>query len=243
MSVAAEFRLRERTSRRAEDWLDLVRAIALHQFRRAWVREMCEPDDLISAGTLGLLQAIRNDDGVEGFSTFAAHYIKGAIREEIARLSGRGGDHRRKRYRKMLRARSTTAEELAEELEIPLYQARRWLAERHEMSALSLDMPAGVPGARTALLQDFVAGDGWHEIERAVERCEVRDALQRLPEKHAQLLVDLYWKERTGVEIAEEWGVTSGAVYATRNLALTYLSRALEGRPVLVDRQGRARDV
>ena len=70
--------------------LPLVRRIARRLRRRA---PQLEHDELVSAGTIGLIEAVdRFDDGFGvGFSTFAYRRIEGAIVDEIrALVKGRG---------------------------------------------------------------------------------------------------------------------------------------------------------
>lgn len=65
-------------------WLPLVGRIA----RRFRPSPVLDRDDLVSAGTLGLLSAAGRWDAAWGvsFGTFASHRIRGAIIDEIRRL-------------------------------------------------------------------------------------------------------------------------------------------------------------
>lgn len=67
--------------------LALVKRIALHL--KARVPDVIELDDMIQVGTIGLMEAVksfRSEEGVE-FDFFAKTRIKGAILDEVRRLS------------------------------------------------------------------------------------------------------------------------------------------------------------
>ena len=87
-------RLDEHSTRAASiaAYLPLVRRIARRLRERA---PQLEPDELVSAGTIGLIEAVdRFDDGFGvGFTTYAYPRIEGAIFDEIRRLvKGRRDD-------------------------------------------------------------------------------------------------------------------------------------------------------
>ena len=71
--------------------LPLVRYVA----RRLWgAGGQLELDDLVSAGTIGLIEAADRYDATRGvpFATFAYRRIRGAIIDEITRLAGGGAE-------------------------------------------------------------------------------------------------------------------------------------------------------
>ena len=94
-------------------------------------------DDLISAGVLGLIDAVDHFDRTLNvkLKTYAEHKIRGAILDSLRSLDWAPRNKRRKS--KLIESaiskaenklqRTPTEEEVAEELEVSLAEYRRWL--------------------------------------------------------------------------------------------------------------------
>jgi RNA polymerase sigma-70 factor, ECF subfamily len=72
--------------------------------------------------------------------------------------------------------------------------------------------------------QDVAVGDD--DVERALVSWQVEEAIRRLRPDHRQVLVETYYRGRSGREVATELGVPEGTVrsrlfYALRTLRLT----------------------
>src|SRR5215204_7313508 len=127
--------------------LGLVYHVA-QQLARARANDV-ELDDLVSAGTLGLIDAFENFDTSRGlaFSTFAAPRIRGAMLDELRRIDRVPRSVRRK-TRQLDGATTALASslgrepehsELAERLGIDLETLWRWQTERESTQVMSLD--------------------------------------------------------------------------------------------------------
>ena len=71
---------------------------------------------------------------------------------------------------------------------------------------------------------DVAVGDD--DVERALTGWQVEEAVRRLRPEHRQVLVETYYRGRSGREVAAELGVPEGTVrsrlfYALRSLRLT----------------------
>jgi RNA polymerase sigma factor for flagellar operon FliA len=115
--------------------LPLVRAIAVHLRRK--LPECVDLDDLIQAGTLGLLDAVNKFDSAKAgtFGTYAKHRIRGAILDSL-RQSDWASRETRRNHRRVEEAmhelsvalqRAPTEAELAAKLGMSLERWRRMM--------------------------------------------------------------------------------------------------------------------
>jgi len=216
--------------------LPMVRKIA----RRAvsYLKPPLSLEDLVSAGTVGLLKAARDFDASHEaeFKTYAYIRIKGAVLDELRRASLLpSGVSRQIRTalefrRKIAEQTGTppTDEELAEKLGIPvkeLYElfenarAQRFIS----LDALSEEQPA---------LGDSLPAAPTDAPDRLLEKAELVEgltkAIQELDERRVQIIVLYYHQHLTMKQIAEVLEITESRVSQLHASALFSLSARLE---------------
>ncbi len=196
-----------------------------------------EFEELVSAGTIGLVRALEGYDMARGvaFSTYAVRRIRGAILDDLRSRDWRPRSVRTKR-RKIAAAvaelesrlgRAPEPREVAAELAIDLETYWRWYGALDQGTMVSFD-GAVVTAQRTELtLQDVLTDTNTplpgQELSRA-ERLEcLRDALGRLTEKERTVLSLSYYEALNLRQIAEMLHVTESRISQIRTQALRRL--------------------
>ena len=192
-------------------------------------------EDLISAGTIGLIQAVDSFDpscNVK-LKTFAEYRIRGAILDSIRGLDGIPA-HKRKRMKEIESAivaveqrvqRAPTEEEVAAELKISLSEYQDSLSELRAVSLGSLDEVKD--GFSESKLLRFAAQDEESQPSRILERSELRnllaDGISKMP-KQEKIILSLYYQEQQNLqEIAEILGLHTTRVCQLKSQAVLRL--------------------
>jgi RNA polymerase sigma factor for flagellar operon FliA len=201
-----------------------------------------EFDDLVSAGTIGLVNAIENFDPSRGlaFSTFAAPRIRGAILDDLRRWDHVPRSVRRKQRqlnaaREALRLkldRPPQDEELAEALGIDVATLWRWESDTQDAAQYSIDQPvenSPARGTRTPLdLLVAEEDDGIDvRLNQEQELAILQREIQALKERE-RLVLSLYYYEQLKLhEIASILGLTESRISQIRTKALSTLRERL----------------
>jgi RNA polymerase sigma factor for flagellar operon FliA len=204
-----------------------------------------EHDDLVGAGTIGLVQALETFDPSRGlaFSTHAMPRIRGAILDEIRGLDWlpRSARERRRdavRVQESLRrklGREPTEDEAAAEMPGGLTAWRRARAELRDPSFLPIDGGSNAAGDAESggprladALPDPGAVDMRTELVAAEERAALGEAFASLPERDRLILSLSYYERLPHREIAALLLVTESRVSQLRTRALQRLRERLE---------------
>ncbi len=216
--------------------LPMVRKIA----RRAvsYIRPPLSLDDLVSAGTIGLLKAARDFDPSHQaeFKTYAYIRIKGAVLDELRRASllpsGVGKQVRQVQELSRRIAEETgslpTDEELARRLNVPVEEVYELFESARAQHFVSID---GLTDEQPAL-GDVLAAADTAAPESRLERAELLDqlteAMQELDQRRLQVIVLYYHQQLTMKQIATLLDITESRVSQLHASALFTLSVKLE---------------
>lgn len=224
-----------------ERHLGLVHHVALGILRKA--PPNAELDDLVSAGTIGLLEAVDNFEPAYGlaFSTFAQPRIRGAILDDLRRR-----DHvsrsQRKRMRDIGQARERLASELGRDpdsrelagaLDVPVDTYWKWDRTLQRAAKISLDQPIDGAEGRDMRPMEVVADDEAEMPDEMVARTEeveiLRDRILELPKREREVLSLYYFEELKLREIADISGVTESRISQIRSQAVKRLRKSMAG--------------
>jgi len=200
-------------------------------------------NDLVSAGLLGLIQAIDNFDPERQikFETYAIPRIRGSILDELRSQDWFPRSLRRKA--KQLESaynaletklgRPATDAEVARELDIDLSELDGLLGEVSVATIMSLDAESsGSDSDNSSSLVDFLADPASENIEHELARQEMKNLIGRriaeLPEKEQLVLVLYYYEELTLKEIGEILDVTESRVCQIHTKAIMRLKSKID---------------
>jgi RNA polymerase sigma factor for flagellar operon FliA len=224
-----------------EQYIGLVHHAArevAHQIPKA-----LDLDDLVGAGTLGLVQALENFDPDRGFafSSFAVPRIRGAIIDEIrswdwvprtARERGR----RMRRTAEDLRhrlAREPRADEMAEALGMDLDDYLRHAGDARGPVLMPLDGGGGETGDGPHLsevLPDPTALENFQRLEKTETMAALAEAFEALSDRDRIILTLSFFERLTLREIGEVLHVTESRVSQLRTRALARLQESIQSR-------------
>ncbi len=211
---------------------------------------MLEAEDLVSYGTIGLMNAIDRYDPQRGvrFEAFATARIRGAVIDQLRTLNWlpRSAVSRVKQVETMLAAleqrlgRSPREDEAAKELGVTVERFRHMLVEAG-LSMLSLDAPLSMFGQDDELLtlRDLLEDSTTPSPSEMTEQKEMytllSQSIEHLPERE-QLLLSLYYvEELTMKEISRVMDVSESRVCQLHAQALLRL-RTLFAAPNAQDK-------
>ena len=212
---------------------------------RAGLPRSVDPQDLISYGTFGLIDAIDKFDPERGykFETYAVNRIKGAILDELRALDWvpRSVRARAREIQRSLAElehglqRSPTDEELAEHMNVRLSTLQAHLSEISTLGFVALDEllnPAERDsGAVRDMLADPKALDPSGSFEREETRYMLADSINRLADRERLVVTLYYYEGLTLAEIGKVLSVTESRVCQIHTKAVMSLRNRLMEPP------------
>jgi RNA polymerase sigma factor for flagellar operon FliA len=197
-------------------------------------------DELVSAGTMGLMSALESFDVGRGlaFSTFAVPRIRGSILDELRRQDHVPRSVRRK-TRNIAAARETLmrtlgrspdVNEVAAALGVEAEPLWRWQADVEGAAHVPLDRSVTDRDGLTTSPAEFLGNGDELTDERLVREEDVallREALLGLKDQERTVLSLYYFEELKAREIAEVMGVSESRISQIRSKALIQLRDVL----------------
>lgn len=193
-------------------------------------------DDLVSAGSIGLMNAADNFDASRGiaFSTFAVPRIRGAILDDL-RAQDRASRSLRPKARSLNAAREAVAQrtcgapttrDVAAQLGVNVATIWEWDSQVDSARSVSIDQPSASSEEGVSPWQFAAEEEPMDEaLVRESTAESVRAALEALPARERQVLALYYYEELTQSQIAQVLGVTESRVSQLRSQALARLRR------------------
>lgn len=186
-----------------------------------------ELDDLISAGVMGLIDAIGKFDPSKDtqFKTYAEIRIRGAILDELRALDWVPRSVRQRATEisqayaavEQREARAATDEEVAAEMGVSITEFHKQLGNAKSTPLISIEDLGGVgkDGDKRDIME-VLAGNPNTDPQMLARVNEVREiisrAIDQLPEKERLLVSLYYYEELTMKEIGEVLGITESRV-------------------------------
>jgi RNA polymerase sigma factor for flagellar operon FliA len=214
-----------------EHYLPYVKVIA-RKYRRS-LPYHADMDDLVSAGMIGLIEAINRFSPEKGipFEGYAAQRVRGAMTDSLRKLDWAPAGVR-SQARKVKQAVSELNQkngrypahtEIAEYLGISEGELAKW-DRRKEVARLdNID-----EAMENAGVEPVATEDGPHdEVDATAVLKEVKRALTTLPEREQRLMFLYYDMERSMEEIAQLLGVTLSRVSQLHAEAIKKLKREI----------------
>jgi RNA polymerase sigma factor, FliA/WhiG family len=227
-------------NRLIEQYMPLVR----NRGERIWSRlpEGVELDDLISAGTFGLMDAINAFDLERGvrFETFCVPRIQGAMLDElrsmdwVPRLVRSKSSKINEAYKTLecKLARKPTDDEMAEYLQVTVAEFERMLIETHGVNLTSLDKKwFETDGHKDVREIDILADKRGEDPTERLRKAELMQAFTRGLTKNERLIIILYYfEEMTMKEIGLTLDLSESRVSQMHSAIVGRMRKLLHNR-------------
>lgn len=201
------------------------------------------PEDLVSAGIVGLLEALdRYDPSLNAsLGTFADFRIRGAIIDEVRSMQWASKDARKKldearhAYAELGKElnRSADDEEVAAKLNVSLEELYRTLSTANTMHMINIeDLGITNREGETLDILECISGGSDKDVIDELNLKELRAALGRaideLPEKERLVLTFYYYEELTMKEIGKVLDISESRVCQLHGKALLKLRSVMD---------------
>ena len=218
------------------DFLPLVHKIV--QQTTSYLHPPLTREDLVSAGTIGLIKAARDYDCSKEaeFKTYAYIRVRGAVLDEMRSWSFTPSSIKKQFEQAQQIVKDTieatgvepTDEELSGMLGIPLNKMYRMFESARARHFLSIHgINDETPALGKSLMCKSTEGPG-EKLEREELSKRLAEAIRQLPEKQKQIILLYYHKELTMKEVAMVLEITESRVSQLHASALFKLSSKLK---------------
>jgi RNA polymerase sigma factor for flagellar operon FliA len=192
-------------------------------------------DDLVSAGTIGLIDAVRRFEAGKHvkIETYARYRIRGAILDALRNLDPASRDMRKKNKRaervfRELQAKLGRAANDAEMAEAMHMSLSSWYKMVNEMQCMGVEWlrPTDMSPARPLAEEDLPAADQVDQFELCYRREQqdlIARSLDRVSERERLVLSLYYTQDLTMKQIGDQLGVDESRVSQIHAVALNRL--------------------
>ena len=232
---------KEERARLIHEYAPLVKTIAGRLGAR--LPSHVSQDDLLSAGILGLLDAVDKFDSGKGveFKSYAEYRIRGAMLDElrsmdwVPRSVRKNAKRLQEAYVKVEKDKMRPAddEEVAAELGVALEGFYQLLDETRGITVISKEdlgdaVGAGMQAEDSFMTRSSVNRDPMDSLRNHEVKDVIAKALQRLPEHERMVMTLYYYEELTMKEIGGVMGYTESRVSQLHTKAVLRLRNALK---------------
>jgi RNA polymerase sigma factor for flagellar operon FliA len=192
-------------------------------------------EDLVSAGTVGLIAAVSRYDASRGvkLKTYAEYKVRGAILDSLRTLDW-APRQQRSRVRVIEAAISTLEnengripddEEVAARLGLPLKSYQTWLAHGAGLTLGRLEQPSAEEGGRDLLRYVGIPEEEWPSevFERAELRSLLAASVEEVPPHERTVLTLYFYEGMTLREIAKIMNLHESRVSQLKSQAIVRL--------------------
>ena len=199
--------------------LDLVQRIVNKV--ATWLKPPLSKDDLVSAGTIGLVKAARDYDcsSEADFKTYAYIRVKGAIIDQLRKWTftptevNKQLKEMRSHYNLIVETTGNppTDEELSDSLGVPMDKLYKMYETNRSNQFYSIDK-SEPDGYSIGESYEGKSVQPWEKMEHTETLGELSSAIMKLPEKQRQVVILYYNQQLTMREISEVIGITESRV-------------------------------